>query len=155
MSAPRCPYCGAAAQLVTGAKLYPHRPDLAHLKAWQCYPCAASVGCHDGTTTPKGPLADGPTRRARMAAHAAFDPLWQRWRDAYPGEVRVPAQVRGAARGRAYAWLAHQLGIAAEDCHIGHMDAAQCERVVEVIRRERPTPVSIRAWAKSQPEKAA
>lgn len=66
MSAPRCPYCGAAAQLVTGAKLYPHRPDLAHLKAWQCYPCAASVGCHDGTTTPKGPLADGPTRRARF-----------------------------------------------------------------------------------------
>lgn len=155
MTAPLCPYCGAAAALVTGAKLYPHRPDLADLQAWQCYPCAASVGCHKGTTTPKGPLANGPTRRARMAAHAAFDPLWERWREAYPGYVRAPSQVRGAARGRAYAWLAAQLGIDRADCHIGHMDEAQCERVVEIIRRERPTPASIRSWAKSQQEQAA
>ena len=25
---PQCPYCGAASRLVTGATIYPHRPDL-------------------------------------------------------------------------------------------------------------------------------
>jgi hypothetical protein len=154
VSAPVCPYCGRAAVLVTGATLYPHRPDLADVQAWRCAPCGASVGCHEGTTNPKGPLADGPTRLARMAAHAAFDPVWENWKEAYPGHIRAPSQVRGAARGRAYTWLAEQLGIAKVDCHIGHFDVAQCTRVVEVIVREKPTPTSIRAWAKSREEAA-
>jgi zinc-finger-containing domain len=149
---PICPYCGKAAVLVFGPKLYPHRPDLAHVRAWQCTPCGASVGCHDGTNNPKGTLADPPTKRARQAAHAAFDPLWQRWADAYPGQVRSPSQVRGAARGRAYWWLAVQLGIDRNDCHIGAFDAATCERIVAIIREQRPTPGSIRSWAKQQQE---
>ena len=155
MTAPLCPYCGAAAQLVTGAKLYPHRPDLAGLRAWQCYPCRASVGCHQGTTTPKGPLANGETRRARMAAHAAFDPLWQRWQDAYPGQLGPSPAMRAALRGRAYAWLAEQLGIPVQDCHIGHFDALRCARVAQVIQEQRPTAATIRAWFKARKQEAA
>jgi len=75
------PYCRAAALLVSGAVLYPHREDLAELKFWQCEPCKAYVGCHragvghgDGSK-PLGTLANEELRRARNRAHAAFDPL--------------------------------------------------------------------------------
>ena len=48
-----CDYCQKPAELVTGATIYPHRNDLAHLRFWRCVPCEAYVGCHkagDGTT---------------------------------------------------------------------------------------------------------
>jgi hypothetical protein len=99
--------------------------------------------------------AEGSAGRRSDAAHAAFDPLWQQWREAYPDYVRAPSHVRSAARGRAYAWLADQLGIAKADCHIGHFDVAQCQRVVDVVQQHQPTPSAIRAWAKAQQGKAA
>lgn len=67
--------------------------------------------------------ADAPTRLARQQAHAAFDPLWQR------------AKRRGA-RSRAYRWLARELGMPVEQCHIGWFDAATCARVIELSRLE-------------------
>lgn len=51
---------------------------------------------------------------ARMAAHSAFDPLWQRY---------------GYSRGHAYQWLADQLGIDKSDCHMLYFDEATCLRV--------------------------
>jgi hypothetical protein len=35
-------------------------------------------------------------------------------------------------RHEAYGWLANQLGLSRDDCHIGMFDVAQCERVVRV-----------------------
>ncbi len=64
-----------------------------------------------------GRLANAELRRAKSAAHAAFDPLWQR---------------RPTHRRDAYAWLAEQLGIAVRDCHIGEFDLELCRRVVAV-----------------------
>lgn len=55
--------------------------------------------------------------RARIAAHAAFDPLWK------TGHV---------SRGRAYEWLARQLGIPITACHMVLMDVAMCQRVVAI-----------------------
>jgi len=55
--------------------------------------------------------------RARCQAHAAFDPKWQSG---------------GMTRTEAYAWLATQLGITKEACHMLNFDAAMCERVVAV-----------------------
>lgn len=49
-----------------------------------------------------------------MAAHAAFDPLWQEW---------------GWRRKDAYATLALHLDVAVEACHIGQFNLAQCRRV--------------------------
>lgn len=114
-----CPYCGKAASLVGGINIYPHRPDLAEKKFYQCAPCDAYVGCHPGTTNPLGRLADAELRKAKMAAHAAFDPLWKE------GNKK---------RGSAYAWLCDQLGIEKKDCHIGMFDVEMCRRVVEVCR---------------------
>lgn len=115
-----CPYCKGSASLVDGAAVYPHRPDLAAKPFWACLPCGAWVGCHPGGTKPLGRLADAATRKAKMAAHAAFDPLWRSGR---------------MTRREAYRWLAGQLGISFERCHIGHFSAEECAAVVEAVEQ--------------------
>lgn len=72
-----CPYCRQPAKLVTGAAMYPHRPDLIHKWFYRCFPCDAHVGCHPGTRNPLGRLANFELRTAKIAAHAAFDPIWR------------------------------------------------------------------------------
>jgi hypothetical protein len=119
-----CDYCALPAELVSGHSVYPHRPDLAGKQFWRCLPCAAHVGCHPGTATPLGGLANQELRRARMEAHAAFDPLWR----GIPGE-----------RSKQYEWLASGLGIDASACHIGMMNERQCYRVVALCNPGKPT----------------
>lgn len=120
-----CPYCNAKAALVDGRELYPHRPDLRDKLGYQCAPCDAWVGCHPGTDRPLGRLANAELRKAKMAAHAAFDPLWK-------AKQRRDGCSKGRARGKGYAWLADQLGIPPSECHIGMMDVATCRRVVAI-----------------------
>lgn len=127
MSVPSCPYCGADSVLINGAQLYGHRPDLADKRFYRCDPCRAWVGCHPGTTTPLGRLANAELRQAKSAAHAVFDPIWR----------TAPKTERKRARGDAYSWLAEQLGIRKAECHIGMFDVDMCERVVEVCRSRR------------------
>lgn len=121
-----CVYCDNEAQLVGGDMVYPHRPDLAHLRFWQCVPCGAYVGCHKGTAKPLGRLANAELREAKVAAHAAFDPLWKftTFKDGH--------QVM--TRNAAYEWLADQLGIPRADCHIGMFDVERCRLVVALCR---------------------
>lgn len=112
-----CDYCGDAAELVTGRDVYPYRPDLYSKKIYRCVPCNALVGCHEGTETPLGRLANPELRKAKMAAHAAFDPIWK------GGHKK---------RGSAYAWLRDQLGISKDACHIGMFDVAMCNKVITI-----------------------
>jgi hypothetical protein len=129
----KCPYCGQEAKLVNGQHVYPHRPDLKSLNFWACDPCDAYVGCHkegatfllnkkqvrsDGTM-PLGRLADARLRRAKSAAHAAFDPIWK------GGSM---------SRHAAYAWLAEKMNLKKDDCHIGMMDADACYTVVQIAK---------------------
>lgn len=122
-----CDYCSRPTEYVTGATVYPHRPDLAGRRFYRCVPCNAYVGVHEGTDQPLGRLANPQLRRAKVAAHSAFDPLWK------PTIATKPVMRRGAA----YEWLARELGIRAADCHIGMFDVATCLRVVEICRRRR------------------
>ncbi len=124
---PCCPYCTKPAALVGGDVIYPHRPDLAEKKFWSCEPCGAYVGCHPASAPgkggqgdgakPLGRLANAELRRAKQAAHAAFDPLWM------AGPLK---------RREAYGWLAQQLGVPFPDCHIGEFDVELCRKVVQV-----------------------
>jgi len=127
-----CPYCGKAAKLVGGMDVYPHRPDLAEKKLYQCVPCDAYVGCHPGTTNPLGRLANAELRKAKMAAHAAFDPTWK------DGKKK---------RGSAYAWLSDRLRVDKKDCHIGMFDVETCRRVVEVCQGAQQQPFTGRAMS--------
>lgn len=116
-----CPYCTNPAAKITGRELYPHRRDLYARIFWQCLPCDAYVGCHEGTDKPLGRLADAALRKAKMQAHEAFDALWQ-----------FEPQ-RSKARTEAYKWLATQLGITGKECHIGEFDLTRCQRVVQLV----------------------
>jgi hypothetical protein len=117
---PVCPYCNRRARLVFGRELYPHIPEMSHRRFWRCEPCDAHVGTHNGTTQPFGRLADAPLRKMRMLAHAAFDPLWR--------------TRRFQTRKHAYAWLAEQMGLSVNKCHIGDFNADQCRKVIEVCQ---------------------
>lgn len=116
-----CPYCGGDAEHVTGEVIYPHRRDLFHRKFYLCKACDAYVGCNLNGR-PLGSLANAELRRARLAAHNAFDPLWK------SGGVR---------RVEAYAWLSREVGVPKEKCHIGMFDLRECKKVLEVCHEER------------------
>lgn len=89
---------------------------------WYCGHCGASVGCHPGTDIPLGKMADRTTRQLRKKAHEVFDPIWRK------GLL---------SRSQAYAWLADQLGIRVEECHISWFDAETCEKVIRICRKSR------------------
>lgn len=57
-------------------------------------------------------------REARMAAHRAFDALWQRY---------------GMNRRKAYRWLAGELGLRSSECHFKHFTVAACELTVRLV----------------------
>ncbi len=122
--APICPYCGKTAVLTNGREIYPMRRELHRKPIWKCPTpiCEAYVGCHPGTEIPLGRLANPKLRRAKMAAHRVFDPIW-RGDNTQPGDRR-----------KAYRWLAEQLGIDPNECHIGMFDEATCWRVVEICK---------------------
>lgn len=148
MSADRmtCPYCRAPVPQVTGREVYPHRPDLYGKQFYKCTPCDATVGCHpDGR--PLGRLANAELRREKQATHALFDPLWQGAREIYDG---WNSRIKNTARVRAYEWLADKMAIEPDDCHIGMFTVSACREARSIIETNRPTPASIRAWAKSR-----
>jgi hypothetical protein len=103
--------------LVTGADVYRYRPDLADKPIWRCESCGAYTGCHPGTTKRVGRLANAKTRALKVAAHAAFDPMWQR---------------EGMSRTAAYRWLREQTGLPERDCHIGWMDDETLRRIPQL-----------------------
>lgn len=112
-----CDYCQKETMHVTGKEIYPHRPDLWSLNFWQCKPCKAYVGCHKGTLTPLGRLANAELRAAKMAAHGAFDQLWKF------GKMN---------RTQAYKWLSTKLKLTSSECHIAMFDVDMCKKVVLV-----------------------
>ena len=115
MRVPTCPYCGGKAKLTDSAHVYRGR---SYGLIWDCRPCDAYVGVHKGTTNPLGRLANAELRKAKIRAHAVFDPLWK---------------TRQMKRHEAYALLAERLGIDSKDAHIGMFDVDQCRRVVEAF----------------------
>lgn len=115
------------------------------------YPeCEGTIGAHsDGT--PLGIPGSIEDKAARQRAHAALDPIWQDCMKEYgdPGQ-RSEEELRRIARGRAYRWLAAELGgLTPAECHIGNFDAERCEQVVRICQGA--TYAEIRAWCKANP----
>lgn len=124
---PICPYCQKPSEKCTGKEVYPHMRDLWKKVMFRCVPCKAWVGCHPGSEVPLGRLADAQLRKAKGAAHKAFDDLWHR-------KMERDGVSQGTARAAAYIWLGEQMGIKPEACHIGMFDGAQCDQVVALCR---------------------
>ena len=94
---------------------------------WRCDPCDAHVGCHQGTTQPKGLPANKELRRARMDAHRYFDNLWER-------KMCKERCSKREARWAGYVWLQGQLKLQEPECHIGMMDLERCNAVIDVCK---------------------
>ena len=114
---PICPYCGNKSDGVDGYAVYPHRPDIHNKWFYQCVPCDAYVGCHPGTKTPLGRLANAELRKYKSMAHRAFDPIWK---------------TKVMKRKDAYKALAAEMRIQPSECHIGMFDIAQCKQVIAI-----------------------
>ncbi|QBZ71738.1 hypothetical protein [Pseudomonas phage KP1] len=80
-----------------------------------CDGCGASAGCHRGTNKPLGQMGDRATRQLRKKAHDEFDKLWR------SGLMR---------RSKAYNWLALQLGIEPDNCHMSQLSKDQLKDVI-------------------------
>jgi hypothetical protein len=120
-----CPYCGQPAEAAVGTTVYPRRPELSGLHFYVCWRCDARVGTHKGTWQPMGPLADRELRRLRHAAHEAFDPIWRH-------RMLPSGPAAASVRHEAYGWLAGQLNLPAEQCHIGRLTREQCREVIRI-----------------------
>jgi hypothetical protein len=126
---PICPYCSARARyLQSSAELYGGRD---YGPVWACLRCRAWVGCHKGTTTPLGRLADAHLRRWKRNVHAVFDPIWQRRFERK--HVVDPKYKKAHARGGRYKRLAELMGIPRNECHIGMFDIQLCKRAISII----------------------
>lgn len=112
-----CDYCENPAKLQRGDQVYKNRPELSKKMFWTCDPCRARVGCHPGTTKPLGRLANSQLRYWKQQAHKAFDPIWR------SGEKK---------RSQAYRWLAREMKLDSDLCHIGMFDVNQCKQVVDI-----------------------
>lgn len=117
-----CPYCKGAAVLTDSSVIY----GKSYGPIWLCQRCRAYVGCHPGTETPLGTLANDALRKARNLAHRAFDPLWK------PGPGK-----RFKRRGEAYRWLAKELQIEKQHCHIGMFDEDRCAQAARICLEAR------------------
>lgn len=122
-----CPFCadGGSVVFTRNSIKYSGREYGDWPWCYFCLVCSAYVGCHPGTVIPLGTLADQPTLNARKEAHKAFDPLWK------DGPF---------TRKEAYKYLAEQLGIQREDCHISWFNIDMCKKVVDVALSHNRSP---------------
>jgi hypothetical protein len=133
---PVCDYCGARAVLMrAGDEGYPYRDD--HGALWVCVPCDAWIGTFARSTrnVPLGRLANAELRDWKTKLHAALEPLAE-------AKVRRDGCSLFEARAKGYKWLAGELGIDASKgaISIHTLDAAQCERAVQIIGRFQARP---------------
>lgn len=144
-----CGYCGRAARFrETSEHIY---QGLDWGPVWECPVCDAYCGCHPDTGQPLGTLANKALRTQRREVKLLFNPLWEDVDGAYPyvapgGRPRL----RRIMRTRAYAWLAEQLGLSKDDCHVAMFDEAMCRRVVQLLQEQQQTAGRIRTWAKER-----
>lgn len=112
---PVCPYCSNMSVYLPSKRIY------------RCEPCDAQVGVHKHNNEPLGTLANAELRAARKKAHSYFDPLWRY-------KIKRDNLTVSEARKPAYEWLAAEMGLHVDDCHIGEFDLQQCSDVMRICK---------------------
>lgn len=107
--------CSPNVKLTTNDRIYGRKHNQWPY-VYYCEDCGAAVGCHPNTYSPLGRLADKTTRHLRAKAHESFDVLWR------SGLMK---------RSDAYRWLARELEIDGEACHISLLTQDQLRITTE------------------------
>lgn len=118
----KCQYCQLFSKIISGALLYGEHHKLSEKEFYYCEPCEAWVGMHVINKKPFGTLAKIDLRKKRALAHSAFDKIWIT--DIKNGSAK------GVARKKAYSWLAEELNMPIEQCHIGNFNIEDCNKVL-------------------------
>lgn len=92
-----------------------------------CRECRAMVGCHPNTFNPMGLMATPRIRRRRGQLHLLFDPIWQN---------------KYMSRQDAYRWLAKELNLETDDCHIGQLTLDQLNKGLLIMSVHKATDYS-------------
>ena len=119
-----CRYCGGIIRLVPARQIYgdaAQRLGMEQEWVYQCQNCNARVGCHRGTKRALGNVANETLRLKRMETHKVFDAFWS---------------AKGMSRTQAYKWLSTRLGMSEKHAHIGGFEMDQCQRVIDLCRKE-------------------
>ena len=94
-------------------------PSLIRGKVYVCshYPaCDSYVGVHQGTSLPKGSLANRTLRKKRIQAHQIFDQLWR----------------KGIfSREEAYRWIGDKFCLQTRQAHIGNFSDYMCDQLIQ------------------------
>ena len=111
-----CPYCGNLASLIDSSEIY----QRSYGYIWMCRPCDAYTGVHQSSPryAPLGTLAKKELRELRKQVHAKFDPLWKK------GKM---------TRKQAYFWLAKEMGIPEERCHVAQFSEEKCKKALVIL----------------------
>jgi len=122
-----CPYCNGKTEYIDSSYIYGKSYGMIYI----CKACDAYVGVHKGTDKALGRLANKQLRELKKQAHSYFDQIaktslinkiYKKW---------IP---NISNRNKAYKWLAIQLNISEEFCHIGMMNDEQCSKVVDACK---------------------
>lgn len=157
MPALACPDCGGKMYLRAKPSTWKGGNPWVYLCEHRAGGCGGLMSAHpDGT--PQGIPAPAELRQARRVTHGVFDRLWLDAPSLYyvieeqdeRGRERAIANIRRAARKRAYAWLADHLGLTADECHIGKLDIATLRLIWWAARQM--TAADIRQWWKATQE---
>ena len=113
----RCPYCGSPAILKDASYVYGHNSSGGKVYVCSHYPaCDSYVGVHQGTSLPKGSLANRTLRKKRIQAHQIFDQLWR----------------KGIfSREEAYRWIGDKFCLQARQAHIGNFSDYMCDQLIQ------------------------
>ena len=122
-----CPYCGKDSKYVDSKIVYGESYGM----IYRCDDCDAHVGVHKRTDKALGRLANEELRRYKSKVHELFDPLWRSGKinDIWPKYIPDTSN-----RNKAYKWLARQLEIKEEFCHIGMFSKRYCKRAINILK---------------------
>ncbi len=112
-----CPYCGSPAILKDASYVYGHHSSGGKVYVCSHFPaCDSYVGVHQGTSLPKGSLANRTLRKKRIQAHQIFDQLWR----------------KGIfSREEAYRWIGDKFCLQTRQAHIGNFSDYMCDQLIQ------------------------
>jgi len=135
VDAPICPSCGEAAQVKNTRYGLRSSCDDCGLWSWDLKP-----------------LVSEQVHKARIRAHAAFDPIWKHAENAYfepPTSNRQRKKLRRTMRNRAYLMLSHLTGLPEPECHMSEQTDLDKLALIERTAAGM-TPEMVRDWYKRQ-----
>jgi hypothetical protein len=123
-----CPYCFKASKLIPAVYVYGYKNKLNGKYVRRCKKCDALVGCHGYSKKAMGILAKPNVRILRKKAHEEFDYIWQY-------KIKRENCSKKHARQLAYEWLANQLDVELEDCHISQFFEFELKETIRICSK--------------------